>query len=124
MWPQIIEEVIGRPIAGTPARLLNVRRVGVRGEVYPAIIPFDGGVVDGMLYENLSAAEMDALDRFEGPEYERRSVTLDVNGAAVNSETYFAADVLLLEDGDWSPESLSSERLAGFQQAYKGWQQA
>lgn len=121
MWPEIMSEVIGRPVSGCPAQLHDVRRQCVKDEVYPAIVPCAGCSVDGILYENLSASEMDALDRFEGEEYERRTVTLRVGDAAMNAQTYFAADAIQLTDDEWCPERVLASDLERFRSEYKGW---
>jgi gamma-glutamylcyclotransferase (GGCT)/AIG2-like uncharacterized protein YtfP len=121
MWPEIIRAVIDRPVLGIPVRLKDVQRVRVQHEVYPAIIPCNGASVDGVLYENLSQSEMASLDLFEGVEYERRVITVVVNGRSLDAETYFAADSALLEKLEWRPEQLSDEQLNRFRETYKGW---
>lgn len=122
MWPEILAGVIGRNAEGRPAVLESVRRMRVRGQFYPALIP-GSGAVEGVLYKNLTGAEIAALDRFEGPEYDRRSVTVCCDGTALEAETYFTSEAgkTLLEEAGWTPDDLPPEQLEQFRTSYKGW---
>ena len=123
MWPEIIAGVIGRMIEGRPAVLKDVRRLKVTNQVYPALVPADGGEVNGVFYENLRPEDFVALDRFEGPEYDRRTVTVFIDGKSMPCETYFTSGIGMaqLEPTDWMPADLTSENLRRFRETYKGW---
>lgn len=121
MWPEVFSGVTGRTVEGRPAVLAGARRLRVYGEVYPALVPGDG-FVEGILYENLTGADVTALDRFEGPEYERRPVTVRCDNLDVEAEVYFASGTgMTIEDVEWTPADLSPERLQQFRAFYKGW---
>lgn len=123
MWPEIMAGVIGRKIDGRPAVLSNARRLKVKNEVYPSLISAACGEVNGILYENLTPDEIHALDRFEGPEYDRREVSVHVDGLPLPAETYFtsAEGMKLVEDSEWTIADLPPEKLQQFRRLYKGW---
>jgi gamma-glutamylcyclotransferase (GGCT)/AIG2-like uncharacterized protein YtfP len=122
MWPEVMAAVAGRSLEGRPAVLDGVRRVAVRGEVYPALIS-GGDSIDGILYQQVTEQELAALDHFEGAEYDRRTVTVRCGDEAVQAGVYFASDAArpMLDDRDWTPASLSPDKLQQFRSAYKGW---
>ena len=123
MWPEVIAGVIGRTVEGRPAVLKDVRRMRVKDQVYPSLVPENGGEVNGVVYENLRLEDFVALDRFEGREYERRTVIIFTDGKAMSCETYFTSGVGMtqLEPADWIPADLSPEHLRRFCETYKGW---
>lgn len=107
MRPEIIAGVIGRLVEGRPAVLEGVRRMRVKGAVYPSLIPGDGEV-DGILFKGLTEADLIKLDHFEGDEYERRIATVLTGEAPVDAQVYFASEKgkALLEDKEWFPGDL------------------
>jgi len=89
-----VEAVTGRRFPRRPARLEDYERIApTRG--YPYIVARAGSVVDGALLEDVDAASLRALDRYEdeGRLYVRRTVTVVVDGARVACETYVGASV-------------------------------
>jgi gamma-glutamylcyclotransferase (GGCT)/AIG2-like uncharacterized protein YtfP len=71
MLPEVMEVVAGRRCAGAPAVLHGHRRRLLRGAVYPVLLPAVGDEVPGVLWEELDAAALTRLDRFEDAIYER-----------------------------------------------------
>jgi gamma-glutamylcyclotransferase (GGCT)/AIG2-like uncharacterized protein YtfP len=84
----IIEQIVGRPVAGVPARLEGYARFRVSGRVYPAIVQAAGSEVCGVLYAGLEAAELARLDAYEGDLYERREVSVWAGPVAHRALTY------------------------------------
>lgn len=78
--PDIVAAATGREPPGTPAALPGYACYAVRGAVYPAAVPERGARIEGTLYEGLSPRELARLDRYEGPEYRRRRVRVDIPG--------------------------------------------
>ncbi len=101
--PAIIGHIVGRPLAGVPARLEGYARFRVRGRVYPAIVGAAGGEVSGMLYAGLEAAELERLDFYEGELYERREVSVWEGAVAQRAATYVLRPELRheLSDEPW-----------------------
>lgn len=66
-----------------PAYLPGYSRYRVKGKLYPAILPSEeDDVVVGVLLQQITQAEMDSLDQYEGDEYRREAtpVSLYVSG--------------------------------------------
>jgi gamma-glutamylcyclotransferase (GGCT)/AIG2-like uncharacterized protein YtfP len=104
----IIERIVGRALAGEPARLEGYARFRVKGRVYPAIVEAAGCEVPGVLYAGLEAAELDRLDFYEGDLYERREVSVWAGAGVQRAATYVLRSELRheLSDEGWE--------LAGF----------
>jgi len=123
MWPEILADVIGRSLESVPAQLSNARRLRVRDEVYPAVVPESGAQIGGAVYIGLTHTEMVALDRFEGPEYERRFVEVETPSGPIEAAVYFTSQngLELLEKEEWLPEHLPPALVDRFRDTYKGW---
>lgn len=119
MWPEVLEAVAGRRLAGGAATLAGYKRLRVKGEHYPAVVPSPGDLVEGVLYRGLTAAELACLDAFEGVEYDRASVDI----GQVRAEVYVLSPGWrhIAEAEPWHPEHLTPEKLAEFCSGYKGW---
>ncbi|HEV7733364.1 MAG TPA: gamma-glutamylcyclotransferase family protein [Candidatus Binatia bacterium] len=79
--------VTGRAFPARPARLTGwVRRTAV----YPYVVPSPGDGVDGVLLDDVDDASLARLDAYEdaGRLYERRQVTVMVDGAPVGCDVY------------------------------------
>lgn len=119
MWPEVLKSVIGRQLEGTPVTLQGYRRLRIKGEQYPAVIPATGDEVGGILYTDLSASEFLHLDRFEGEEYDRVAVRID--GTEANLYVLAEGWLHIADDQIWLPEQMSPDHLAAFCNEYKGW---
>jgi gamma-glutamylcyclotransferase (GGCT)/AIG2-like uncharacterized protein YtfP len=123
MWPEIMSDVIDRKVEGRPARLSDARRLRVKDQVYPSLVPAEGFEVEGIVYSDLSEAEVAALDHFEGEEYVRRSVEVRCGDQMVTTDVYFTSEagMALHEPDEWTPEHLSDSGVQNFRETYKGW---
>lgn len=63
--------------------LKNFRRVRIRGEHYPGIIPVPGNRVEGLLYSAVPPPAWSRLDRFEGDMYRRQPVEVELHGGGL-----------------------------------------
>jgi len=68
--------VLGREIAGSPARLAGFRMSTIAdgAEVFPNLIPDPHGSVDGQILD-VTEEELARVDRYEGDLYARHRVT-------------------------------------------------
>jgi gamma-glutamylcyclotransferase (GGCT)/AIG2-like uncharacterized protein YtfP len=109
----IIEHIVGRPLAGVPARLEGYARFRVRGRVYPAIVEAAGGEVSGVLYPALLAAELERLDIYEGDLYERREVSVWEGSLEHRAATYVLRPELRheLSDEPWDLATFTRDHL-------------
>lgn len=131
MWPAIMARACQGPDphgldslpAAEAALLLGHERWRVRGEDYPGLRPHPGGQVEGRLYRPLPASVWPALDAFEGDEYERVQVEVNLRqGEPVSAWTYRFrvefVDRLLSEP--WRPEDFEGAALERFVARYAG----
>ena len=119
MWPEVLERVIGRRLTGEAAVLQGYRRLRVKNEPYPVIIPAAGAAVEGMVYRSLTAEEFRRLDLFEGEEYARRQVApgrMQAFTYVLTREWRHIADTR-----PWIPAHFGQEQLDAFCAGYKNW---
>lgn len=111
--PAIVAQIVGRPLAGVPARLDGYARYRVEGRVYPAVVEAAAGEVAGILYAGLDAAELERLDIYEGDLYERREVAVCVGPVLARAATYVLRPELRhhLSDEPWDLERFWREHL-------------
>lgn len=123
MWADIMARVCGREFASEPASLAGHARHPVHGQDYPGLRPAPGGIVPGRLYRDVDAQAWARLDAFEGAEYERVRVDVQLAcGAAAPAWVYrfraeFAARLL---PGDWDAAAFEREGHARFTARYAG----
>lgn len=84
--------VCGVPLVGDVATLSGYRCRNLVNEVYPGIIPHEGEVVAGRLCHDVSPAIVQQLDDYEGPQYVRHQVKVEiVGGEPVIAQAYVLA---------------------------------
>ncbi|MEE4361816.1 MAG: gamma-glutamylcyclotransferase family protein [Pseudomonadales bacterium] len=84
MCPELLRALTGLRRAPFPARLEGYRRRCMVRTSYPGIAPCAGEGVEGVLYRALPRTALGILDAFEGAEYRRRILTVDLDGAGVS----------------------------------------
>lgn len=104
----------------TPAVLHGYCRHRVQFADYPGIIPEDGHSVRGIYATGLTKANMVKLDYFEGSEYERRNVKVqllkqhdgkEVEGEETKAIAYIFLFPKHLERGEWDFEQFRKDKL-------------
>lgn len=115
-----------------PAILPQYTRRRVRDCDYPAIVPSSepGACVRGTYIRGLTSDDQWRLDLFEGSQYERIRLRLnllnekDSKGEEMEAETYvWAEDITGLEDGEWDFEEFRREKMGrwiGDDKEYEG----
>ena len=115
MFPQVWQQVVAGNYRSVRASAPGHARYAVAGETYPGMVAQSGSLVEGVLYLDVDAEQVAALDRFEGDAYRRAviEVTLD-DGSTVLAVTYLyvAAD---LSGMPWEPAAFELQR---FMQTY------
>jgi gamma-glutamylcyclotransferase (GGCT)/AIG2-like uncharacterized protein YtfP len=85
----VFQRVVGRCPQSVEAVLDHWKRVRVDQETFPAALPASGEQVRGILWFDLSAAEIERLDAFEGDHYRRVRVQVsDVSGHRHSAQVY------------------------------------
>ena len=111
--PKVWLRVVGRAYPTLPARVRGFRRVRVRGESYPALLPAGPEEeVEGVVHLGLSPQDLARIDRYEGELYRRIPVTCHLqDGSSREAQAYlFRREFLhLTEEGPWDPEEFLKE---------------
>ena len=106
-----------------PAILHNHRRHRVKEADYPAIVQHPGSTVRGTYVSGLTDADIWRLDIFEGPEYRREKIQVqlivsvdetkrDTTPKELEAETYiWKADPNELEDREWDFAEFQREKM-------------
>ena len=114
---EVLNLIVDSAFFKQKAKLPEFRRVCVQGEVYPAIFPSQGCVVDGVLISSLSKSDLGNLDAYEGACYQRTSVSVELaKGKFEVCDTYvFKPEYYdLLSDAEWNNDCFRSEYLQQF----------
>ena len=139
MVPDILARVCGHKGKWTvkPAILHNHRRHRVAGADYPAIIPTPKASVRGTYVMGLTKSDVAKLDIFEGSEYKRVDVKVNVldvvgdadgkgnvEGEEIAVQTYvWISRASYLEDKEWDFAEFQKEKMkrwVGSQEEYEG----
>lgn len=79
----VLSRVTGRPFTAAqllPATLAGWRRVRALGEPYPILLPEAGGVVLGVVVQDLSDTDVAKLSHYEGTKYDLVEASADLGG--------------------------------------------
>lgn len=119
-----VTDVIARQHKFSPAILHGYSRRRVKSADYPGITEDAGHSVFGVLAEGLTKANLDKLDYFEGAEYERRMVKVNVlekvgevteegnvEGEEKEAQVYVFLQTQRLEQKEWDLDEFKREKL-------------
>jgi gamma-glutamylcyclotransferase (GGCT)/AIG2-like uncharacterized protein YtfP len=119
--PQIIRAVTGRIYQGMTATLHGYAIYRVKNAEYPGIIRIADRETEGIVYDNLSAKDLNVLDLFEGDFYRRQLLDVRLSGGS-NSKAwvYVVADNHkdILSDESWCLENFMDNGLESFMKGY------
>lgn len=79
-YPGLLQQLLGRIPPHRPARLQGYARYTVNGADYPGIVPEAGCCTEGIVLQGIQAGEWERLDQYEDDLYERKIVTLNLEG--------------------------------------------
>lgn len=80
-------KIIGRIPPNVPAVIKNYSAFQLKNRSYPGLLPSNQQTA-GILYQNITPAEFELLDEYEGDEYRREVVTIKLNDYAHQSFCY------------------------------------
>ena len=122
MYRAVWQRVVAGDYIAVPARVHGYERRRISGETYPGLVRATPEVaVDGILYRDVSGADVAALDHFEGEgmAYTRIRVPVELSdGALVDAWTYLFLRAALLEECPWEPARFEAEGLERFLATY------
>ena len=111
MFAPVWQRVVAGRYAALPATLREYRRYAVAGDTYPGMIASPGGSVDGVLYQNVEPDDIARLDHFEGADYRRTELDVDLaDGSSQLVQTYLMIRPEALSDQPWLPENFALQR--------------
>jgi gamma-glutamylcyclotransferase (GGCT)/AIG2-like uncharacterized protein YtfP len=107
VWTRIVTGRY-RSVEGT---LHDHARFAVIAQDYPGMIHAPGASVTGMVHLDVDAADVERLDRFEGDDYRRVTVSVACSDEVVRScGTYLYLPVDRLTGTPWEPAAFAMER--------------
>ena len=116
-FPEILEILLGRVPALSPASARGWRVRALPGVAYPGMVADPDGVADGVLLAGLTEAECRLLDAYEDPEYEPTLITLDGGGRRARAYVWTGPT----EPYDWDPVHFAEHELARFAEGCRAW---
>ena len=90
---------------------------GLRGQVYPAIVPASDETLDGVLWEALDPPALARIHRFEGPLYERQLRSVAISSGELRPAFVYVLrpeHAGLLADASWDEAGFRARHLADF----------
>jgi gamma-glutamylcyclotransferase (GGCT)/AIG2-like uncharacterized protein YtfP len=120
MYPPVWSRVVAGTYQHRGGTIRGYTRRRLSGEVYPALIPeTEESAVEGVLYLDVSAPDVAALDHFEGEEYRRTPVAIGVDGGEIiDAWTYLYLYPERTEAVAWEPEQFATDGLSRFLATY------
>jgi gamma-glutamylcyclotransferase (GGCT)/AIG2-like uncharacterized protein YtfP len=119
-----VKKLLASKLNIRPAILRDFCRHRVRDVDYPGIIPDKGHSVQGTFVTGLTDADIAHLDMFEGNEYTRKAVKVEVADGLCDAETYvWTSGNQYLEETEWDFEEFCREKLhrwVGNSDEYRG----
>lgn len=104
MFAPVWERVVRGAYRSTPATLAGHARFALLGETYPGVVVAAGSSVAGRVYFDVVPDDLAALDRFEGIEYRRVSVPVQLaDGTTLAAAIYLFDAVERLSQASWDP---------------------
>lgn len=114
------DRVVTGDYPAQPGTIRGFERRRIIGEVYPALVvgPPESEV-SGVVYLDVSAADLAALDRFEGEAYRRIEVPVDTaDRPGARAWTYAFVPVDRVDAAAWDPQKFAAEHLDYFLATY------
>lgn len=111
MFAPVWQRVVRGDYRAAPAVVDNHARYAVAGETYPGMVACLGETVRGLVYLDVSAEDLAALDRFEGEDYCRILVDAKLDsGQPMQAYAYVYVNSEQLTEQPWQPERFELER--------------
>lgn len=111
MFPDIWARVVRGDYRSAPAAASGYARFAVRDEIYPGLVKRLESRIEGVVYFDIDATDLAALDAFEGADYQREPIALTLDdGREIVGETYLYLPVARLLATGWAPENFQKQR--------------
>jgi gamma-glutamylcyclotransferase (GGCT)/AIG2-like uncharacterized protein YtfP len=111
MFPEVWQRVVRGSYRSATGVVADCARYAIDRETYPGMVHERGANVSGIVYFDVDARDLAALDVFEGSDYERETVEVRLAGIqTVPAETYFYLAKAHLLESPWDPEAFQMQR--------------
>ncbi len=111
MFPQVWQRVVCGRYSQALAEVEGYARYAVRNATYPGMVAQAGASVNGVVYFNVSEADIAMLDAFEGGDYRRVTVSARLpDGEIIPVEAYLFINPADLAEQGWEPENFDMQR--------------
>ncbi len=121
----MFDPVWSRIVAGSYDRcdaiLQGYERKGVRGEVYPVVVPSsEHSQVRGVVYIGVLSSDLRRLDQFEGEYYFRKTLLVATEEGALSAEVYILKEeyYAVISPEEWDPVQFSTTGIHYFMHHY------
>ncbi len=119
--PQVIQAVTDRTYSGIKAVLRGYAIYRVKNAEYPGIVHSPGSSTEGILYDNVSDADLKVLDLFEGEFYRRQILEVCCRDHATSLAWVYVIveqHLGILSEESWCLRDFLDNGLEKFMQAY------
>ena len=114
MFPQIWQRVVRGNYRSAPATAPGYARYALADDTYPGMIARPQTTVEGVLYFDVDAQDVAALDAFEGSEYRRDQIDVVIDSSEiVIACTYIFMAEQRLSSLPWEPQAFQMSRFIG-----------
>lgn len=119
MFPEVVQALLGRPVASEAAVLTQHQRYGLLKSPcdapVPIILEHATGRVEGQLLRGITPAELQIFDQFEeldSGHYVRKQVRICQASTWVDAHVYVAGPMLApYAKGEWNPAQVRPEHI-------------
>jgi gamma-glutamylcyclotransferase (GGCT)/AIG2-like uncharacterized protein YtfP len=124
MFKEVWSLVVRRDYQSQSGTLSGFIRKSVRGAEYPVIYPAPGVLpLQGVVYFDVTAADIDLLDAFEGDYYDRQHHKIVLpDQRIVEAEVYVLKDQYhdIATEKEWDPSYFRQQGMKKFVKSYGG----
>jgi gamma-glutamylcyclotransferase (GGCT)/AIG2-like uncharacterized protein YtfP len=111
MFAQVWQRVVRGRYQSEPAVAADYVRLAIAGVDYPGMIARAGASVPGVLYFDVDARDIAALDTFEGADYRRVPLQVTTaSGVALAAHAYLYLPLQNLSESPWLPQAFDAAR--------------
>ncbi len=109
---EIVKKLTGKTFKTCAAVLPGYQLYRVKNHDYPAIIQNKGSETNGLILENADDSSLEVLSFYEGDEYEKKKVTVFVNGKPEVALAFvWTKEIDLLTDERWDFQEFEKNSL-------------
>ncbi len=116
MLPEIVEALTGKCFTPRTAVLCGYSCYAFKDKCYPGIVEEKDGRVEGVFYHDIDERSLSIFDWFEDTLYERRLLTITVDGKNTQAFAYVVHEKYRheLDTVFWSPDTFIRDHAAGY----------